>query len=169
MNKKTRILQVWPKSRKGFLATYIVDFYAYLVFVAIVIIFFFVLAFMPPPAEGEKITTTKHNYDATIMLIHFLQQPTMIQDKQTTPLEIIQNTNPAEVRNAEDIINPALEKYYLNKDKKAPKIAIYPSSRQPTEYICKAHNNAFGFILLPRKELADFFTVTFCIPMEHFK
>ena len=156
-------------NKKGFIATYIVDFYAYLVFVAIVIVFFLVLTFMPPPAEGEKVTNTKINNDATLMLIQLLQQPVTIDDKQTTVLELIQNTNINDIRKTEKTIKKIIDKHYLDKNKKEPWLVIYLSNQQPTEQVCKIHNAASGQAFVPLKTKADYFTIVFCIPMGHFK
>lgn len=125
-------------NKKGFIATYIVDFYAYLVFVAIVIVFFLFLAFMPPPAEGQKIKTTKLGNDATIVLIRALQIPIIIDGRQTTPAEIIQNSEENHAQEFKEAIGNALRTAYPQKrDIEDVWLSVHPENSVPP-ILCRA-------------------------------
>lgn len=138
-------------NRKGFVATYIVDFYAYLVFVAIVIVFFLVIAFMPPPTEGEKITNTRLTYDTTMVLIRALQTPINLNGKiqsepgseehrkgETTPTEIIQQNNWGAEKEFTQALTTALSLAYPSKDNVQQFwMGIYPSNKLPKD-LCQA-------------------------------
>lgn len=76
-------------NKKGVLAAYLVDFYAYLVFVAILIIFFILIAVLPPPSDKPELAGVRASADATLVLIRALQTPIIIDGKKTTPAEIV--------------------------------------------------------------------------------
>ncbi|MBI4141181.1 hypothetical protein HY485_05070 [Candidatus Woesearchaeota archaeon] len=173
-------------NKKGFLASYIVDFYAYLVFVAILIVFFFILAFMPPPVEGQKITTAKLSNDATIVLIRALQTPITIDGRQTTPAEIIQNNEENHAKEFKEAIGKALLTAYPQKrDIEDVWLSVHPENLVPPN-LCRAQaTTTFSYghrgneqsaisavdviTYVPTRNKINAMTVLLCIGGNYFK
>ena len=214
MNKITRILQhtnrknvqnsrnldfgsflkiSWPKSRKGFLASYIVDFYAYLVFVAILIVFFIVLIFIPPPANQPIKINQAIISDTTTILIRSLEQPIIIDGKTTTPAEIISNEDRQHEKEAKQTLQAAIETTYPpKKEIQHFWFGVYPANKLPNNLCQGAKTMPFSFsvirgfsssnvarksteeavpaiVNIPLKNTIDYVTLLLCIGGEHFR
>lgn len=100
-------------NRKAFAASYVVDFYAYLLFVIIIIFFFFYISWSGTPLEG-KIITEKHEIDATHTLINALNQH--LGELKTTPAEIIRNEDIEHAEQFQTALRIALRTAYPPKN-----------------------------------------------------
>jgi len=172
-------------NKKGFIASYIVDFYAYLIFAAIVAIFFIVMAFAASPVEKE-LSIKQNSANAMIILIRALQTQIQIDGKITTPAEIISSEDLTHDKEFKEIMGKALTTAYPQKrDIEDIWLSVYPKDSVPPS-LCKAQPTttfAYGhrgndpsarsavytIVNIPLKNKIDAMTVLLCIGGYYFQ
>lgn len=175
-------------NKKGFIASYMVDFYAYLVFVAIVVIFFVVLAFAASPVE-KPLETSQASASLTTFLIRTLQTPIQINGKTTTPAEIISAKDLTHDKEFQKAVQESIETAYpAKKDLNAAWLRVYSIDEPSKENMCGwgiygYKYSAFFFgerksekiepvytiLNLPLKNKAEYVQVVLCSSAEYFK
>ncbi|GEM_PF-5870178 len=175
-------------NKQGFMASYMVDFWAYLVFVAIVVLFFVILSFAASPVE-KPLETSQASASLTTFLIRTLQTPIQIEGKIITPAEIISNEDLAKEKEFQKTIDAAIQiAYPAKKDLNAAWLRIYSIGEISKENMCgwgkygyKYHalfsgerksekiEPVYTILDLPLKNKAELVHVVLCSSAEYFK
>lgn len=136
MNKKM--------NKKGAIASYMVDFYAYLVFAIIMVVFFLSVTFFGSSID-EKLPSEVASADITMMLIKILQVKTF---SGLTIAEIISGGNepPDDYKT---VVGGAIKKVLASKQGVADASFVVYKKELPNKNFCSIYAN--NFLFLPEK------------------
>lgn len=154
-------------NKKGVLAAYLVDFYAYLVFVAILIIFFILIAVLPPPSNTPEVAGAKVSKDATLVLIRALQTQISTFDKIMTLGEIIATADPKYNKDFEEGMEKIMFTIYpKDPDKRDVSWGVYfkdDIKRGRDACVDEDQKMVDATVDVPLKNRIDYVTVLLCV------
>lgn len=183
-------------NKKGFVASYVVDFYAYLVFAIILIAFFVLVYWSGTPISGDKFNAQVVPNGLTTVLIKALQAPTQVEGVWTTPAEMISTNDEANADLFTLAIKNAVETAYprkagkdygwlrvYNKEKSDSVAGICSNSDAVLKFsnvkaspygdtgsiTVLSGDTIYAAVNVPLKNSADYVVVALCFPAEYFK
>lgn len=177
-------------NKKAFVASYAMDFYAYLIFAVLIIAFFVIITLVGSPID-KPMLTAKAQLDLTTTLVNALKTQT---ESGLTVAEIISNEDLSKAANFQKAVSDAIETVYPAKNGiKYTWLRVYAPNEVVNENPCKqkewtdtgkyfrtttglsygnignSEDAAYATLNVPLKQNPNYAVVVLCLINDYFK